>query len=84
MDTEPESVHGESDYNADPKVTDIMEGSEDKETVVTCKKSAKVTCHLIEAAHATKAKLDTKAVTLGPIASILPPTGKRKLKHKGV
>jgi hypothetical protein len=46
--------------------------------VVTRKKPAKVTRHLIEAARATKAKPEAKAV-----ASIDPPTGGRKLKREG-
>ncbi|KAI5997772.1 hypothetical protein F5J12DRAFT_785006 [Pisolithus orientalis] len=80
-ETGSESIHGEDDYHTDPDVA--TEGSEDEETVGIHRKPAKITCHLIEAAHTTtKAKLGAKATPSQP--SVITATDKHKLKHDGV
>ncbi|KAI6155585.1 hypothetical protein BKA82DRAFT_5878 [Pisolithus tinctorius] len=80
-ETGSESIHGEDDYHTNPDVT--TEGSEDEETMGIHGKPAKITCHLIEAAHTTtKAKLGAKAAPSQP--SVITATGKCKLKCNGV
>ena len=63
----------------------MVAGSGDKETMVTHKKPAKVTHHLIQAACTIKA-VQTKVskAVKAPAASIPTPTGKHKLKWEGV
>ncbi|KAI5997807.1 hypothetical protein F5J12DRAFT_785033 [Pisolithus orientalis] len=76
-ETGSESIHGEDDYHTNPDVA--AEGSEDEKTMGIHRKPAKITCHLIEAAHTTtKAKLGAKAAPSQP--SVIAATGKCKLK----